>query len=166
VGHEITHGFDDEGRQFDVDGNVKDWWSPAVGKAFVEKAECVKKQYDAYVAIEDIKVKGDLTLGENIADLGGLKVAYDALQARLAKDPQETIDGFTAEQRFYLGWAQVWRRNWTDAALKLQVNTGPHAPGKFRVNGPLSNLPTFKAAFGCQDGDPMVRPQATRVAIW
>ena len=166
IGHELMHGFDDAGSRFDSQGRLRMWWTADDRKAFDGRAQKLVDQAGEFVAIGDMRLNGRVSLGENIADLGGLKVAYDALQARLAKDPQEEIDGFTAEQRFYLGWAQVWRRNWTDAALKLQVNTGPHAPGKFRVNGPLSNLPTFKAAFGCKDGDPMVRPQATRVAIW
>jgi len=166
IGHELMHGFDDAGSRFDSQGRLRMWWTADDRKAFDGRAQRLVDQAGEFVAIGDMRLNGRVSLGENIADLGGLKVAYDALQARLAKDPQEEIDGFTAEQRFYLGWAQVWRRNWTDAALKLQVNTGPHAPGKFRVNGPLSNLPTFKATFGCKDGDPMVRPQATRVAIW
>jgi putative endopeptidase len=166
IGHELMHGFDDSGSRFDSEGRLRMWWTADDRKAFDGRAQKLVDQAGEFVAIADMRLNGRVSLGENIADLGGLKVAYDALQARLAQDPQEKIDGFTPEQRFYLGWAQVWRRNWTDAALKLQVNTGPHAPGKFRVNGPLSNLPTFKAAFGCKDGDPMVRPQATRVAIW
>jgi putative endopeptidase len=142
------------------------WWTTDDRRAFDARAQKLVDQAGEFTAIGDMRLNGRVSLGENIADLGGLKVAYDALQARLAAEPQAKIDGFTPEQRFYLGWAQVWRRNWTDEALKLQVNTGPHAPSKFRVNGPLSNLATFKAAFACEDGDPMVRPQPTRVAIW
>ena len=166
IGHELMHGFDDSGSRFDSEGRLRMWWTADDRKAFDGRAQKLVDQAGEFVAIGDMRLNGRVSLGENIADLGGLKVAFDALQARLEKDPQEKIDGFTPEQRFYLGWAQVWRRNWTDEALKLQVNTGPHAPGKFRVNGPLSNLPTFHAAFGCKAGDPMVRPQDTRVAIW
>jgi putative endopeptidase len=166
IGHELMHGFDDSGSRFDAQGRLQMWWTTDDRRAFDARAQKLVDQAGEFTAIGDMRLNGRVSLGENIADLGGLKVAYDALQARLAADPQDRIDGFAPEQRFYLGWAQVWRRNWTDEALKLQVNTGPHAPGKFRVNGPLSNLATFKAAFACDDGDPMVRPQPTRVAIW
>lgn len=166
IGHELMHGFDDTGSRFDAEGRLRMWWTADDRTAFDGRAQRLVDQAGEFVAIGDMRLNGRVSLGENIADLGGLKVAYDALQARLTKEPQAKIDGFTPEQRFYLGWAQVWRRTWTDEALKLQVNTGPHAPGKFRVNGPLSNLPTFHAAFGCKAGDPMVRPQDTRVAIW
>jgi putative endopeptidase len=166
IGHELMHGFDDAGSRFDAGGRLRMWWTDDDRKAFDARAQKLVDQAGEFVAIGDMRLNGRISLGENIADLGGLKVAYDALQARLAADPQASIDGFSAGQRFYLGWAQVWRRNWTDEALRLQVNTGPHAPGKFRVNGPLSNLPQFAEAFGCKAGDPMVRPRTTRVAIW
>jgi len=166
IGHELMHGFDDSGSRYDANGLLRMWWTADDRKAFDARAQKLVDQAGDFVAIGDMRLNGRISLGENIADLGGLQVAYVALQEALKKSPQGKIDGFTPEQRFFLGWAQVWRRNWTDAALKLQVNTGPHAPGKFRVNGPLSNLAEFKAAFECKDGDPMVRPGATRVDIW
>jgi putative endopeptidase len=166
IGHELMHGFDDSGSRFDAQGQLRMWWTADDRKAFDARAQKLVDQAGEFTAIGDMKLNGRVSLGENIADLGGLRVAHLALQERLAKDPQEEIDGFSPQQRFFLGWSQVWRRNWTDEALKLQVNTGPHAPGKFRVNGPLSNLVEFKTAFECKDGDPMVRPQPTRVAIW
>jgi putative endopeptidase len=166
IGHELMHGFDDSGSRFDAEGRLRMWWTADDRKAFDARAQKLVDQAGEFVAIADMRLNGRVSLGENIADLGGLKVAYAALQARLADAPQGVLDGFTPAQRFYLGWAQVWRRNWTDAALRLQVNTGPHAPGKFRVNGPLSNLPEFAQAFACRADDPMVRPKPTRVAIW
>jgi putative endopeptidase len=166
IGHELLHGFDDSGSRYDASGELRMWWTPDDRKAFDARAQRLVDQAGSFVAIGDMRLNGRVSLGENIADLGGLKVAHLALEKRLAESPQEPIDGFTASQRFFLGWAQVWRRNWTDQALRLQVNTGPHAPGKFRVNGPLANLPEFHAAFECKAGDPMVRPEETRVAIW
>ena len=167
VGHEITHGFDDEGRQFDVDGNVKDWWSPAVGKAFVEKAECVKKQYDAYVAIDDIKVKGDLTLGENIADLGGLKLAHAAMADWYTKKPEADVGSrFTRSQQFFLGFAQSWCTKMRPEMAKLRAATDPHAPPFLRVKGPLGNLDAFQQAFMCPSSAPMIRNGAERCVVW
>jgi putative endopeptidase len=160
------HGFDDSGSRYDAKGLLRMWWTDDDRKAFDARAQKLVDQAGEFVAIGDMRLNGRVSLGENIADLGGLQVAYLALQEALEKSPQGKRDGFTPEQRFFLGWAQVWRRNWTDAALQLQVNTGPHAPGTFRINGPLSNLAEFKAAFACKDGDPMVRPGPTRVAIW
>ncbi len=166
IGHELLHGFDDSGSRYDAHGELRMWWTPEDRKAFEARAQRLVEQAESFVAIDDMRLNGRVSLGENIADLGGLIVAHRALEKRLAESPQEPIDGFTATQRFFLGWAQVWRRNWTDQALRLQVNTGPHAPGKFRVNGPLANLPEFHAAFACKAGDPMVRPEETRVTIW
>jgi putative endopeptidase len=166
IGHELMHGFDDSGSRFDAQGQLRMWWTDDDRKAFDARAQKLVDQAGEFVAIGDMRLNGRVSLGENIADLGGLQVAWLALQEALEKSPQGKLDGFTPEQRFFLGWAQVWRRNWTDAALQLQVNTGPHAPGTFRINGPLSNLAEFKAAFDCKDGDPMVRPGPTRVAIW
>jgi putative endopeptidase len=166
IGHELLHGFDDSGSRFDAKGQLRMWWTDADRKAFEARADKLVQQAGQFVAIDDLRLNGKVTLGENIADLGGLQVAFLALQDALAKAPQGEIDGFSPQQRFFLGWAQVWRRNYTDAALKLQVNSDPHAPGKFRVNGPLSNLAEFKSAFSCKDTDPMVRAAAERVAIW
>jgi putative endopeptidase len=168
IGHEMTHGFDDQGRQYDAAGNLRDWWTPASAKAYTERSNGIVAQYAAYEALPGLHLNGELTQGENIADIGGVKLAYTALQKALAKKggtPQK-IDGFTPEQRFFLGFAQIWRNNQRDEDLKLQVNTNPHSPGRFRTIGPLSNLPEFQKAFNIPDGSPMIRPADQRVNIW
>lgn len=170
IGHEMTHGFDDQGRQYDAQGNLKNWWTDEDLKRFTQRSEAIVKQFDAYVPIEGQHVNGSLTQGENIADLGGSKIAFAALERALdrqgpgAKDKK--IDGFTPAQRFFLSWAQVWRSNIRPEALRLRLNTDPHSPGQYRCNGPLANLPEFQAAFGIPDGSPMLRPAAERVQIW
>jgi putative endopeptidase len=167
IGHEMTHGFDDEGRQFDKDGNLRDWWTKDDAAKFKAQADKVVKQFNAYTVLDgSVHVNGELTLGENIADFGGLTVAYAAMEQALGSSPRTKIDGFTPEQRFFLAWAQVWREVDRPAALRTQVNSNEHAPSKWRVNGPLSNMPEFKAAWGCKDGDAMVRPAALRPRIW
>ncbi|MEO6172986.1 MAG: M13-type metalloendopeptidase [Arenimonas sp.] len=171
IGHEMLHGYDDQGSQFDAQGNNNNWWSDADMKAFQARTGKLVAQFDGYTAINDPKegplnVKGQLTLGENIADLGGLTVAYDALQRDLANKKMATIDGFTQDQRFYMNWATVWRRNFTADELKVRLNTDPHSPAGFRANGAPSNLPTFATAFQCKAGDGMVRPEDKRVVIW
>ena len=171
IGHEMLHGYDDQGSQFDAQGNNNNWWTPADLKAFQARTGKLIAQFDGYTAINDPKegalnVKGQLTLGENIADLGGLTVAYDALQRDLMNKKMAAIDGFTQDQRFYMNWATVWRRNFTPDELKVRLNTDPHSPAGFRANGAPSNLPTFAAAFSCKAGDGMVRAEDKRVAIW
>ena len=166
VGHEITHGFDDEGRQFDADGNLKDWWTEASGKNFVARAECVKKQYDGYTAIDDLKVKGDLTLGENVADLGGIKLAHGAMIEWYAKKGATDAERFDKSQQFFLGFAQSWCTKVRPEQARLRANTDPHSPAFWRVNGPLSNVDSFKAAFQCSEGAKMVRAGAERCDIW
>ena len=168
IGHEMTHGFDDSGRQYDAQGNLKDWWTTADASNYKSRAQRVVEQFSAYTVVDTAtRVNGQLTLGENIADLGGLKIAYKAFQKSLEGKPRPaSIDGFTPEQRFFLGWAQVWRSIQRDEAARTQVNTDSHSPAVWRVNGPLSNLPEFHAAFGCKDGDRMVRPEAVRAEIW
>jgi putative endopeptidase len=166
IGHEISHGFDDQGSKFDADGNLKVWWTPETRKKFDERTALVVKQFDGYVAIDSLHVNGKLTLGENIGDLAGLSIAYTALEKALAGKPRPLIDGFTPAQRFFLAWAQIWRRNGTPEALRLQARTDPHSPSTFRTNGPLSNMPSFYKAFGCGDGDSMVRPEAVRANVW
>jgi endothelin-converting enzyme/putative endopeptidase len=167
VGHELTHGFDDEGRQFDADGNLRDWWSSPVAGEFEKRATCIEHQFDGYVAVDDMHIKGKLTLGENIADLGGVKLALATLE-RAEKSARPTVPegGFTSEQQFFLGFAQSWCANYRPEALRLLVATNPHAPPKFRVNGPLSNLPEFASAFQCKEGSPMVRAAQDRCEIW
>lgn len=163
IGHEITHGFDDQGRRFDPKGNLADWWTAEDAKKFEDRASCVDQQYGSYTAVEDVKLNGKLTLGENTADNGGLRVAYMALQNALEGKARTNIDGFTPEQRFFLGFAQVWCGSMTDEQKRLRALTDPHSPGKYRVNGTLSNSPEFYKAFGCKKGDAMVSQSACRV---
>jgi putative endopeptidase len=169
IGHEMTHGFDDQGRQYDKVGNLTDWWSPQSAEEFRKRAQAVVNQYNEYQPLPGLHVNGELTLGENIADIGGVKLAYAALQKALAKHPEEQnkkIDGFTPEQRFFLAFAGIWRQKIRDEDQKLRLNTDPHSPGHFRVNGPLSDLPEFATAFNIPDGSAMVRPADKRVNIW
>jgi putative endopeptidase len=167
IGHEITHGFDDEGRQFDALGNLSGWWTEADTKEFDRRAKLVKDQFDGYVAIDSLHVNGKLTLGENIADLGGLLIAYGAYRRSLEGKPEPApIDGFTGPQRFFLAWAQIWRAKSRPEFTRLLVNVDPHAPPQFRTIGPLSNIPAFAEAFGCKAGDPMVRPENEQAQIW
>lgn len=172
IGHEASHGFDDQGSKFDGAGNQVDWWTPADRKAFEARTGKLVEQFDSYQPLPDhpeLHVNGKLTLGENIGDLGGINAAYDALQLALAKNPQEAaqkIDGYTQEQRFFLNWARVWRSSVREEQLRLSLNTDPHAPMKFRAIGAPSNMPAFAEAFSCKPGAAMVRPDAKRVEIW
>ncbi len=166
IAHEISHGFDDQGRQYDAEGNLRDWWTPEAAAKYKERADKIVQQYSAYEPLPGMHINGELTQGENIADDGGVKLSFAALQKALKNKPQEKIDGFTPEQRFFLGWAQVWRANMRDEALKLRLNTDPHSPGQYRCNGPLSNTPEFKKAFDLPDNCPMVRPADEIVSIW
>ncbi|HYC33134.1 MAG TPA: M13 family metallopeptidase [Gemmatimonadales bacterium] len=167
IGHEITHGFDDAGRQFDAKGNLSGWWDSTDNRAFAERAEAMVKQAGEYVAVDTLKVNGKLTLGENIADLGGVLIAYGAYKRSLAGKPEPPpIDGLTGDQRFFLGWAQIWRSRFRPEFARMLVTIDPHGPNAFRTNGPLSNLSEFARAFGCKAGDPMVRAEAERVQIW
>jgi len=166
IGHEMTHGFDDRGRQFDGVGNLRDWWTAEDAQRYRVRASRVVDQFNGYVAVDTLHVNGKLTLGENIADLGGVAVAYQALERALAGKPRSLIDGLTPEQRFFLSYAQVWRAKFRPEAIRLRIATDPHSPARWRVNGPLSNLPEFAKAFGCKAGDPMVRPDSLRARIW
>ncbi len=163
IGHELTHGFDDQGRQFDPKGNMRDWWTEQDGKEFEKRADCFVKQYEQYTAVGDVKLNGKLTLGENIADNGGLRIAYMALLQTLAGKKTEKIDGFTPEQRIFLGWAQVWCQNRTEQAARMRALLDPHSSGQWRVNGVMVNMPEFRSAFGCKVDQPMVRENACRV---
>src|SRR5581483_12006102 len=163
IGHELTHGFDDEGRQFDGEGNLRDWWTPADAKAFESRAQCFVDEYANFTAVDDVKLNGKLTLGENTADNGGVRIALMALTADLAGKSPGKIEDFTPEQRFFLGWAQIWCENRTDQIARLMALTNPHSPGRFRVNGVLSNMPEFQKAFSCRTGQPMVRSPQCRV---
>jgi len=166
IGHEMTHGFDDEGSQFDAKGDLRQWFTTADLANFKARTAAYARQFDTYTILDSVHVNGKLTNGENIADLGGLTVAYAALEKALAGKPRPLIDGFTPEQRFFLAWAQIWRNNITPQAARLRIATDPHSPGIWRVNGPLSNMPAFAKAWGCKDGDKMVRTGSQRVAIW
>jgi putative endopeptidase len=166
IGHEMSHGFDDRGRQFDARGNLSDWWTEEDAARYKERAQKVVEQFDGYTVLDSLHLNGKLTLGENIADLGGIAVAYFALQKAQAGQVVAPIDGFTPEQRFFLAWAQVWREAVRPASMRTQVQTDPHSPGVWRVNGPLSNLPEFARAFGCRSGDAMVRPPELQARIW
>jgi putative endopeptidase len=164
IGHEISHGFDDSGSRFDADGNLISWWAADDSRKFSEKSSCVIDQYAAYEVVPGVNLNGELTLSENIADLGGLAIAYEAFKKAEAKNPGKTIDGFTPEQRFFLSYARTFAAKMTPEAAKVQTQNGPHSIGRFRVNGVLSNMPEFAEAFGCKIGTPLVREK--RCQIW
>ena len=165
VGHELTHGFDDQGRKYDGDGNLRDWWTAEDAKNFETRAECVVNEYDKFSPVDGVKLKGKLTLGENAADNGGIHLAYMALMRDLADKtiPDTKSDGFTPEQQFFIGYGQIWCENVTDAHSRVAAATDPHSPGQFRVTGVVQNMPEFQQAFSCKAGDPMVAAQACRV---
>jgi putative endopeptidase len=165
IGHEITHGFDDRGSHFDAQGALRDWWTEEDRAEFDRRAQVLVKQFDAYEVADDLHVNGRLTLGENIADLGGLTIAFAALHTALGAGA-EAIDGMTPEARFFVSWATVWRANYTDEYRRLLVNIDPHSPARFRVNGPLANLPTFAETFNIPEGTPMARGAELRAHIW
>lgn len=166
IGHEMTHGFDDEGSQFDAQGNLSDWWTPTDKIAFAARTRIVEKEFDGFVAIDTLKINGKLTLGENIADLGGLTLAYAALQKAVGKNPVEAIDDMSADQRFFLAWAQIWRANYRPEELRRRLIIDPHSPGRFRTIGPLVNIDAFYKAFDVKEGDPMFLPMKERARIW
>jgi putative endopeptidase len=164
VGHELTHGFDDQGRRFDGAGNLRDWWTPEDAANFTQRADCIVNEYSGFSPVDGVKLNGRLTLGENAADNGGTQLAYAALMHDLANRVlPKTEDGFTQEQLFFLGYAQVWCQNTTDAQARRLAITNPHSPGEFRVNGVVQNMPQFQQAFSCGLGDAMVAPKACRV---
>ncbi|HMA07442.1 MAG TPA: M13 family metallopeptidase, partial [Ramlibacter sp.] len=163
IGHEMTHGFDDSGRQFDAGGNLRDWWTAADAKEFEKRAACFVEQYAQYEATGGVKLNGKLTLGANAADNGGLRIAYMALMETLEGKPKPKIDGFTPEQRLFLGWSQIWCQVSTEEGARMRAATDPHSPGRWRVNGVVVNMPEFRQAFGCQAGQPMAPEKACRV---
>jgi endothelin-converting enzyme/putative endopeptidase len=164
IGHEITHGFDDSGRRFDAAGNLMNWWMPRDEEAFRERAACVASQYSDFSSLPGVKLNGDLTLGENVADNGGVRIAYYALMELLArKDPPPSIDGFTPEQRFFISYAQVWCENATDQDFRRRAQEDVHSSGRWRANGVLQNMPEFRKAFGCREGAPMAPAKVCRV---
>jgi len=168
IGHEITHGYDDQGRKYDADGNLNDWWTETDAKAFEARAQKVIDQYNAYEALPGFHVNGKLTLGENIADLGGVSIAYEALERALAKDPskRKNIDGFTPEQRFFISFSQIWRTNCRDAEAKRLITTDPHSPGQFRAIGASVNMQQFFDAFDIKPPAPMWRSPEVWAKIW
>ncbi|KAA3612382.1 MAG: M13 family peptidase [Calditrichaeota bacterium] len=166
IGHEITHGFDDSGRQYNGDGNIQDWWSEEDGKEFDARAQVMVDQFNEYNPIDSMHVNGELTLGENIADLGGLTVAYHAYKRSLNGKKSSVIDGYTGEQRFFLGFGQIWANKYRDEALRRQLMTDPHSPGEYRVNGTLANMPEFYEVFDVKEGDGLYRSETAKVKIW
>lgn len=166
IGHEITHGFDDQGRRVDGEGNLRDWWRAEDEQRFMARAQRMIDQYDDYSPMEGMNINGALALGENIADLGGVRIALAAWRRSLDGEDAPMIDGLTGEQRFFMGWAQIWRTLYRDEALRRHLITGPHSPGPYRVKGVLSNLPAFHRAFDVEPGDPMYRAPEQRVEIW
>src|SRR6201997_1183040 len=167
IGHELTHGFDDQGRKYDAEGNFRDWWTPEDAKEFEQRADCTAKEYSSFVSVKDdkgdVKLNGKLTLGENTADNGGLKLAYMALMSIIANTPVKQIDGYTPQQRFFLSFAQIWCQNVMDQEARKRALTDPHSPGRWRVNGAVQNSSAFEEAFGCKAGQPMVSANACRV---
>ncbi|MGA8526600.1 MAG: M13 family metallopeptidase, partial [Candidatus Sulfotelmatobacter sp.] len=167
IGHELTHGFDDQGRKFDPQGNLHDWWTEQDGKEFEKRASCVANEYSNFVAVDDVKLNGRLTLGENTADNGGARIALRALEHMIADDKTgkegQKIDGYTPEQRFFLGFGRVWCEKVRPEQARLWVLTDPHSPGKYRVDGVVQNMPEFQKAWGCKAGQPMVAENACHV---
>ena len=163
IGHELTHGFDDEGSQFDAEGNLRDWWTADDKKQFEERTGCIRDQYANFVAVDDLKLNGKLTLGENTADNGGMRIAYMAMLNTFAGKEPAPVDGFSAEQRFFLGFANVWCGSYTNALSRMLVTIDPHSPPKNRVNGTISNMPEFRQAYHCPATAPMVNQNACRV---
>jgi putative endopeptidase len=163
IGHELTHGFDDEGRKFDAQGNLTDWWTEADAKEFEKRAACIADEYSGFTVAGDVHLNGQLTLGENTADNGGVRIALMALEDTLGKTPAPPRDGFTPQQRFFLGWGQIWCESSTEQSARLRAQTDPHSPGRYRVNGVVSNMPEFQKAFNCAPKAPMVRENACHV---
>jgi len=169
IGHELTHGFDDQGAQYDAEGNLRDWWTPEDEKKFKERASCIVDEYNQFTVKDPanpekpIHENGKLTLGENAADNGGLRIAYNALEDSLGGKEQPLIDGFTAEQRVFLGWGTVWCNSYRDQAAALQAKTNEHSISKYRVLGVVQNMPEFQKAFSCKAGQPMVSAKACRI---
>jgi putative endopeptidase len=167
IGHEISHGFDDQGSQFDANGNLSNWWTDKDRERFEERNKKLIEQFDAYEPFPGIHVNGEFTLGENIGDLGGVNVAYDGLQIHFKKHGKpDPIDGYTAEQRFFISWGTIWRTKYRDEALKTQIKTDPHSPGMYRATGPLVNVSGFYDAFNIVEGDSLYKSPEERVMIW
>ena len=166
IGHEMTHGFDDQGRQFDADGNLQDWWTKADAEEFKKRADEVVNQYNGFVILDTLHVNGKLTLGENLADLGGLSIAYEAFKHTKQGKSKKKIDGFTPDQRFFLNWAQVWRNNILPETAAQLIVTDNHSPGMYRGNGPLTNIDAWYKAFDVKPGDKLYKAPDMRTKIW
>ncbi|MCC7065876.1 MAG: M13 family metallopeptidase, partial [Planctomycetes bacterium] len=166
IGHEISHGFDDQGRHYDGTGNLREWWTDADDQEFRKRTAGLVAQYNAYSPLPTLTVNGELTLGENIADLAGLTVAYRAYRLSLGGKEAPVIDGYTGDQRFFIGWAQVWARKHRDDDMRRRILTDPHSPSEYRANGVLVNMPEFQAAFGLKEGDGLHRKPEERIKIW
>jgi putative endopeptidase len=166
IGHELIHGFDDEGRQFDAKGNLKDWWGKKDGKGFEKRAACVADQYAKYTVVDDIKINSKLTLGEDLADLGGLVLALSAWKAHTANMKLSSAEGLTPEQRFFVGFAQWDCNNVRPEAARVKAATDPHSPGRYRINGVVVNMPEFAQAFACKPGQKMVKTEKERCKVW
>jgi len=163
IGHELTHGFDDQGRKYDAQGNLRDWWTAEDAKGFEERAGCIADEYSGFTTVADVKLNGKLTLGENTADSGGVRIAYMALMDRIAGKDLPLIDGYKPEQRFFLSFAQLWCQNVSDEEARRRAIVDPHSPGRWRVNGVMQNNSDFAKAFGCKAGQPMVSEKVCRV---
>ncbi|MEO7309996.1 MAG: M13 family metallopeptidase [Chitinophagaceae bacterium] len=166
IGHEMTHGFDDQGAQYDKDGNLKNWWAASDNEKFKGKVNQVIKQYDEFTVLDSLHVKGALTVGENLADIGGIAIAYEAFKNTEQGKKNETIDGLTADQRFFLSFAQIWRTKLKDESVRQRIQGDPHSPAMWRVNGPLMNFTPWYNAFGVKEGDKMFKPEADRIKVW
>jgi len=164
MGHELTHGFDDQGLKFDGDGSLHEWWTAKTTKEFEERAACVAKQYDGYLAVDDVHLKGRLTLGENLGDIGGLKMMLSALRDRRKGMEPTSVGGFDDDQQAFIAFAQVWCTNARPEALRTQAQTNPHSTSQWRVNGPVTDNPDFAKAFKCEEGAPMAPAQ--RCQVW
>ncbi|ARK13318.1 M13 family metallopeptidase [Fibrella sp. ES10-3-2-2] len=166
IGHEMTHLFDDQGRQYDAAGNLRDWWTKSDAERFTAKTQAVVDQYNTYTVLDNLHLNGRLTLGENLADLGGITLAYQAFKLTKQAQGTDKIDGFTPDQRFFLGFAQVWRIKVRDESERVGVATDPHSPAKFRVNGPLTNFAPFYTAFGVKPGQKLYKPETQQAQVW
>jgi putative endopeptidase len=166
IGHEIGHGFDDQGRRFDANGVLRDWWAPKDAEEYMKRAKMIVDQYNTFEPLPGLHVNGELTLGENIGDLTGVVISHRAYELALNGQPAPVIDGLSGDERFFLAWAQQWRVKYRDDALRQQVLTNPHAPDMFRVNGPLRNIQEFYATFNVKEGDKMFLAPGERTKIW
>jgi putative endopeptidase len=166
IGHEITHSFDDQGAQYDKDGNVKNWWTKADYEKFKSRTGQVIDQYNSFTVLDSVPIKGALTVGENTADIAGVAIAYDAFKLTAQGQDTTKLDGFTPDQRFFISVARIWRVKTRDEFLRMYVNTNSHSPAKWRVNGPLMNFTPFYQAFNVQPGDKMYKPENERITVW